>query len=70
MRFPNIEAERARIGMTNVELAKALDVSEMTIYNWRRSGRYPLPALVKMSKLFGCSLEYLAQTDDSKEENK
>ena len=34
MLFPNIEAERARRGLTKSELAKRLNVSDATLKNW------------------------------------
>lgn len=43
MVYPNIEAERARIGMTKAALATAVGVSTSTIKNWQ-SGRTEIPA--------------------------
>lgn len=34
--FPNIEAERARFGMSKVELAQELGVSYSTFKSWMR----------------------------------
>ena len=59
MKYPNIDAERARIGMSNDDLAKALGVSRKTLYNWISSGNIPQSSLEKMSKLFSCSIDYL-----------
>lgn len=59
LKYPNIDAERARIGMSNDDLAKALGVSRKTLYNWISSGNIPQSSLEKMSKLFGCSIDYL-----------
>ncbi len=58
--YPNIEAERARLGMTRVDLAKALDVSYSTLKAWM-SGKRDIPCskLVNMSKLFNVSTDYL-----------
>lgn len=66
MKFPNIEAERARLGLTKADLADLIGASYRTFYNWERSGKFPFDAVQKMAELFGCSLDYLAQT---KEEN-
>ena len=57
--FPNIDAERARIGMTKAQLAKELQVCEKTLYHWERSGNFTLAAMNKMSELFGCTIDYL-----------
>lgn len=68
MSYPNIQAERARRGLTKEALAKELGVSYRTLYNWERYSQYPLEALQKMSKMFGCSIDYLVQPI-TKEEN-
>lgn len=54
MKYPNIEAERARKGYTAEELAKILGVSRKTLYNWTESGNIPSSALVRMADTFGC----------------
>lgn len=67
MRFQNIDAERARYGMSKVQLARTLNVSEKTLYNWEKTGQYTLAALRKMAEMFNCSIDYLVET---KEETK
>lgn len=64
MKFPNIEAERARLGLTKSQLARALQVSDKTLYNWEHSGKFSLEAVQKMSKLFNCSIDYLLEPAD------
>lgn len=59
MKYPNIEAERARNGMSSENLAAALGVSRKTLYNWCATGNIPQSALLKMSKIFECSIDYL-----------
>lgn len=59
MKYPNIDAERARNNLSLDELAKKLGVSRKTIYNWTNSGNIPQWALMKMSELFGRSIDYL-----------
>lgn len=63
--FPNIEAERGRLKMSQEYLAKMLDVSPRTLTNWL-SGKTDISvsALVKMSKLFHCTVDYLLGLDD------
>ncbi len=58
--FPNIDAERARNGMSRVELANRLGVSYSTMKSWM-SGRTDIPSskLVEMSKIFRVSIDYL-----------
>lgn len=59
MKYPNIEAERARKGMSQDELAEKLGVTRKTIFNWAQNGNIPASALVGMADLFGCSIDYL-----------
>lgn len=58
--FPNIDAERARIGMSRLALAKKLGVSYSTMKNWMH-GTTEIPAskIIEMSKLFHCKTDYL-----------
>ena len=65
-KYPNIEAERARHGLSKAKLAKALGVCEKTLYNWLHSDAWPSTALEKMAKMFNCSIDYLIA---NKEEN-
>lgn len=59
MRYPNIEAERARAGMTKEDLAREIGISRKTLHNWIASGNIPLSGLEKMSNIFGKSADYL-----------
>lgn len=59
MKYPNIEAERARFGMSKEKLASALGVSRKTLHNWVVAGNIPQAALVAMADLFNCSIDYL-----------
>lgn len=66
--YPNIEAERARMGWSRAKLAEYIGTTEAVIRNWH-SGRTDLPAskLIKMAQLFGCSTDYLLGLDGTKE---
>lgn len=59
MLYPNIEAERARAGMSKEGLANALGVSRKTLHNWVSFGKIPQSALEKMASIFACSVDYL-----------
>ena len=50
MKYENIEAERARLGLSKDGFAKSLGIATKTYYNWL-NGVNPIPsdALVKMS---------------------
>ena len=58
--YPNIDAERARNGMTQEELAKKLGVSLKTLRNWI-SGKTAIPctALKAMAKMWNVTTDYL-----------
>ena len=60
MLFPNIEAERARIGLSKEKFAKELGVATKTYNNWL-NGVNPIPSniLMKMSDLCGVKIDYL-----------
>lgn len=60
MTYPNIEAERARAGMTKEGLAAALGVSPSTVKNWQRSKtEIPASKIVAMATLFNVTTDYL-----------
>ena len=59
MKYPNIEAERARRGMSNDSLAGELGITRKTLFNWIAKGNIPMSALTKMADLFDCSIDYL-----------
>lgn len=59
MKYPNIDAERARKGISNDRLAEELGVSRKTLYNWLTKGNIPLSALIHMADVFGCTIDYL-----------
>lgn len=59
-RYPNIEAERIRMGLSQTEIICRLGYKERrTYYNWLKSGNIPIPVLVKMADMFDCSVDYL-----------
>ena len=60
--YPNIEAERARKGLTREELAKILGVDRKTLRKWVNNGTIPAEKLNIMVDLFGCSADYLLST--------
>lgn len=62
LRYPNIEAERARAGMTVSVLMTKLGVkSRKTYYNWVANGKIPQKKLILMADLFKCSVDYLLE---------
>jgi transcriptional regulator with XRE-family HTH domain len=59
LRYPNIAAERARMGLTLEEFSELLGVTRKTILNWETKGNIPQGALEKMADLFHVTVDYL-----------
>ena len=62
LRYPNIEAERAKRGMSVEDMAEKLEVCRKTYYNWCANGKIPQSKLEKMADMFGVTTDYLLQT--------
>lgn len=59
MRRVNIEAERARLQMTQEQLAKVLKISPNTYRNYLRGGPIPSTVLEKLRAMTGLSFDDL-----------
>lgn len=59
MKYPNIDAERARRSMSVDALTKAIGVSRKTYYNWVNKGKIPRDKLQLIADIFDCSADYL-----------
>lgn len=58
----SIEAERVRKRFSKEELARRLNISTRTYYNWiTEETDVPSSMLIKMSKIFGTSIDYLLE---------
>ncbi len=68
MFYPNIAAERARKKLSLDAFADKLGVTRKTIYNWENSGNIPQSALEKMADLFDCSIDYLLEEEEVRED--
>lgn len=55
----NIEAERGRLQMTKEELSKTLGITSKTYLSYVRGNPIPSTVLIKMSKIFDCTVDYL-----------
>lgn len=56
----NIRMERVRKGDSREKLATKIGCSQSSLYEWEHGIRPPSSsAIVKMSKYFGCSTDYL-----------
>lgn len=59
MARPNIEAERARMGMTKGQMCEALGVTSKTYISYIEGGTIPSPVLEKLRAMTGKSIDYL-----------
>ena len=64
MARPNIEAERARLGMTKGQMCEALGVTSKTYISYIEGGTIPSTVLVKLHEMTGKSVDYLLGLDD------
>ena len=62
----NIEAERGRLQLTKEELSKMLGVTSKTYLAYVRGNPIPSTILIEMSKIFGCTIDYLLGLTDDK----
>lgn len=58
-KYPNIEAERKRINISQEDLSNQLGIERKSYYNWLSKGNIPATILLKMSDIFDCSIDYL-----------
>ena len=62
----NINKIRISLGWSQVELARKLGVAKQTVSNWENENIQPsIEMLVRLSKLFGVSTDYLLGLDDT-----
>lgn len=59
----NIEAERGRLHLTKEGISKRLGISSKTYLGYIRGNPIPSDVLIKMSKMFDCSVDYLLSCD-------
>lgn len=63
--YSNLEAERARHGLTIQQAAEKLGISEKTYrYRLANAQNMSVTALVEYANLYGCSVDYLLGLSD------
>lgn len=62
--FRNLEAEQARLGLSNSDVAKKLGISRNSYENKKKTGKFTTFEIKMLCKLFRCKFDYLFQTDD------
>ena len=59
MRFPNLEAEQARLGMTNKQMGEVIGTSFQNYSRWKSSGDFKIGDVLKLADFFKLDMEYL-----------
>ena len=65
MRRGNIEAERARLDMTQDVICKELKIGKQTFQRFINGDPIPSDKLEKMAQMFGVTVDYLLQPTES-----
>lgn len=61
--FRNLDAEQAREGFTNTNMAEKLGISRVSYENKKRTGKFTTFEIKTLCKLFKCKFDYLFATD-------
>lgn len=57
--FRNLEAEQARKGLNNTEVAKKLGISRVSYESKKKSGKFTTFEIKTLCRLFECKFDYL-----------
>lgn len=57
--YCNLQAEQARNGMTNQQVADVLNISRVSYESKKKTGKFVVREIVELCKLFKCDFEYL-----------
>ena len=57
--FRNLDAEQARHGYTNQNMADKLGISRVSYENKKKSGKFTTAEIKILCKLFKCKFDYL-----------
>lgn len=62
--FRNLEAEQARYGFTNSDMASKLGISRVSYENKKKTGKFTTFEIKALCKTFKCKFDYLFQTEE------
>lgn len=66
-----IAFQRKKLGATQIQLAETLGVTRQAVSRWEGDLAFPeTDTLIKMSKLFGCSIDYLLNYNEEQPQEK
>lgn len=66
--FKNLDAEQARKGFNNSEMAKKLGISRVSYENKKKTGKFTTFEIKTLCKLFRCKFDYLFATEEKDEQ--
>ena len=64
--FRNLEAEQARLRLTNQKVADILEISRVSYENKKKTGKFTTLEIKCLCKLFSCKFDYLFATEELK----
>ena len=62
--FRNLEAEQARLGLTNQRVAYILEISRVSYENKKKTGKFTTREIKKLCRLFKCKFDYLFEEEE------
>ena len=62
--FRNLDAEQARAGMNNTQVAERLGISRVSYESKKKSGKFTTPEIKALCVMFSCSFDYLFASDE------
>ncbi len=63
--FPNLQAEQARAGLTNQQVADYMGINRRTYEQKKQSGRFVVSECLALCTLFECDFPYLFTIKDA-----
>lgn len=62
--FRNLDAEQARKGVTNSDMAEVLGISRVSYENKKKTGKFTTFEIKTLCKYFKCKFDYLFSTEE------
>lgn len=62
--FRNLDAEQARKGLTNSDVAEMLQISRVSYENKKKSGKFTTFEIKTLCKIFNSKFDYLFATEE------
>ena len=64
--FRNLEAEQARLRLTNQKVADILEISRVSYENKKKTGKFTTREIKKLCRIFKCKFDYLFAEENEK----